>query len=1079
MRIGQRIRSAIPVTVNRLSAFVFAVVLAAALHASDTGARLADAGPATHPRVANRVTDLRAMILSGERERAERQARALLEDVRSEFGPNSLEYAEALDVLVEALWRGPQVDEDETRALAEEAVSIKETLLGDQDERLANSLTNLGIVLDETGSPDLARVQLERARLISETALGPNHPQVAGILRELGFVLEGMGEYQQALHSHERALRILDAAENPNELELAAVLNGLAGVQYQLGLYTKARDNWERVAAIRERNFGHDHVMVARILNNLGAMLNMTGDLEAADDYLERALAIYETHKEDRFLVRTLNNLGNTKLKKGDLSAAEPLLKRVCAIVERDRGPDHPTLKNSLRLLARLNATRGDWEQALAYGERALGIVESNFGGSHPIVGDVLWEIGKIESQKGDFDSARSKLTRALDIRSAALGASHPLVAETLSDLALVLAYTDEPSAALDAAVRAEGMARRHLQLTVHGWSEREALLFARVRTSGLDVALQLVANGSVREPAALRRVWDELIRSRAFVLDEMTTRSWLASQSDDPDLATLKENLLAARRRLANLSLRDRGDASPERYRKLFEQALHEAEIAERELAAKSLLLREGLHTERVGFAEIASHLAPGDALVAFAMCRRFDRAHPPNLSSLAAPVPAVGRAAGHDSTFVALVVAHGRDPIVVSLESARTVDSLVAGWREEAAFGPLVGGRTEAAAEAAYERWGTALRRSVWDPLESHLEGAEHIFVVPERALSLVNFAALPADPKGYILDTGRWIHYLASERDFVRFTARPSDGRGLLALGGPSFNEIQAIDSHASGTPSPSWSAPSYRGGVVPCADLEEVRFEPLPAAALEARDIAELWQRVSDAGQYARRHAGVGVAPELAAPRAELLIGSTATEAAFKSSAPGKQILHIATHGFFVDGPCELRRSNLRGIGGLSLEAPTTARTPSTTNALLQAGLVFAGANHRHLASPDGEDGVLTAEEIAAMDLHGVQWAVLSACDTGVGRIQKGEGVLGLRWAFQVAGARSLIMSLWMVDDAAAPAWMEALYTAHFEQGMGTAEAVYHASLQTLQARRQNELSTHPFYWASFVAAGDWR
>jgi CHAT domain-containing protein len=139
----------------------------------------------------------------------------------------------------------------------------------------------------------------------------------------------------------------------------------------------------------------------------------------------------------------------------------------------------------------------------------------------------------------------------------------------------------------------------------------------------------------------------------------------------------------------------------------------------------------------------------------------------------------------------------------------------------------------------------------------------------------------------------------------------------------------------------------------------------------------------------------------------------------------------------------------------------------------------SGLVFAGANHRDAAGPDEEDGILTAEEIAALDLSSVEWAVLSACDTGVGEVMAGEGVFGLRRAFQIAGARTLIMSLWPVDDEVTRAWMRELYTNRFVKGMSTVDSVQQASLALLKQRRAKGLSTHPFYWAGFIASGDWR
>jgi CHAT domain-containing protein len=158
---------------------------------------------------------------------------------------------------------------------------------------------------------------------------------------------------------------------------------------------------------------------------------------------------------------------------------------------------------------------------------------------------------------------------------------------------------------------------------------------------------------------------------------------------------------------------------------------------------------------------------------------------------------------------------------------------------------------------------------------------------------------------------------------------------------------------------------------------------------------------------------------------------------------------------------------------RGAGGLASGAA------AVENPLLLSGLALAGANRRAQVTPDEDDGILTAEEVASLDLDGVEWAVLSACDTGVGEIKAGEGVFGLRRAFQVAGARTVVMSLWSVEDQATRAWMRALYEGRFQRKLSTADAVHQASLTVLRDRRAKGQSTHPFFWAAFVAAGDWR
>jgi CHAT domain-containing protein len=231
----------------------------------------------------------------------------------------------------------------------------------------------------------------------------------------------------------------------------------------------------------------------------------------------------------------------------------------------------------------------------------------------------------------------------------------------------------------------------------------------------------------------------------------------------------------------------------------------------------------------------------------------------------------------------------------------------------------------------------------------------------------------------------------------------------------------------------------------------------RFDSLPATAAEAREIAALWNAP---GSEAQQLAGAG-----------------ASEEAFKREAPGHSVLHLATHGFFLDERCEepatIRSDDLddRGGGGIPLGLEE--------NPLLRSGLALAGANHRNEARPGADDGILTAEEVAALNLNGVSWAVLSACNTGVGSVVAGEGVFGLRRAFMEAGARTVVMSLWSVDDQSARAWMRALYTARFQHGLTTAESIRSASLAILEERRRRGQNTHPGTWGAFIAAGDWR
>ena len=190
-----------------------------------------------------------------------------------------------------------------------------------------------------------------------------------------------------------------------------------------------------------------------------------------------------------------------------------------------------------------------------------------------------------------------------------------------------------------------------------------------------------------------------------------------------------------------------------------------------------------------------------------------------------------------------------------------------------------------------------------------------------------------------------------------------------------------------------------------------------------------------------------------------PDARLLSGSQATKAALKQvSAP--RVLHIASHGFFLTEPAKDNRTT--NLANKSAQAD---------NPLLRSGLALADANlHR---SSLGDDGILTALEASGLNLWGTKLVVLSACDTGVGEVRNGEGVYGLRRAFTLAGAESLVMSLWPISDYTTRTLMTSYYQ-NLKAGIGRGEALRQVQLDMLKKNAK----LHPFYWANFIQAGEW-
>jgi CHAT domain-containing protein len=660
----------------------------------------------------------------------------------------------------------------------------------------------------------------------------------------------------------------------------------------------------------------------------------------------------------------------------------------------------------------------------------------------------------KVLEGGGNLAGAATAYERALGLRLPLLGPSHPGIAEIEVPLAAVQARLHNPDA-FDRALHGEEIGRNHSRLTLGYLSERQALEYATSRPRGLDLALSLV-----EQPEQSTRALDALIRGRSLTLDEIGARRRLIANQTSGSLAPLWTSLSSARQRFANLVVRGPGSQTQAQYAALVDEARREKEQAERVLAEQSAAFRSEQARAEIGVDRVRAALPPNTALVSIV---RFNR------TTVLAP--------GLVPSYLAFVLKAGAAvPEIVSLGRADQIEPLIARWRSEMMAGIARPGASAAEAERAFRVSGADLRRRLWDPIAIRLSGVSRVFIVPDDAINLVAFAALPTGTARYLLEQGPSIHYLTTERDLVRTEPTTSDvGRGLLALGGAAYADGSLFASLSNSKTQPAqrpvatMASASFRGTGSTCVSFQSMQFKALPGSGREAQDVAGLWRGMPSSG------ADVST-----------LLGRDASEQAFKQLAPGRRILHLATHGFFLGDECSTPLEGTRAVGGLVLSTgakPAPARSPRTQtlpeNPLLLSGLALAGANRRAAAGPQEDDGILTAEEVASLNLDGVEWAVLSACDTGLGQLRAGEGVFGLRRAFQVAGARTVVMSLWQVEDQSARAWMRALYEGRLVRQLDTADAVREASVTVLRDRRARQQSTHPFYWAGFVAAGDWR
>ena len=903
-------------------------------------------------------------------------------------------------------------------------------------------LTGMAVVLSDLGGDFAGSARLnERLLALTERAYGPTDPRLRTPLDNLAMDLRDLGDYAGAKVLAERSLAIAERTLGPKHAEAARSLHTLATIYAGLGDYAEAMRLFERATRINEEVLRPSNPESARASWFIPDLFPLSG-YDADDlDLFERVLAIREKTCGlcDPRTAESLSNLAAVLSSTEDFRRTRPMFERALASQERFLGPDHPEVAASATNLADVLSRTGEDDLAKQLYERAVSIWEKSLGAGHPKVATGLVNLARFHLRTGNYHEPGLLLPRALAIQEKTLGPDHPDVALTLSSRAELEAHNGATSEAFATAARAEALSREHLRLTVRTLPERQALAYASSLPSTVSLMVRL-ASMRPGDSQMLTEAWNAVVRARGMVFDEVAARHRPAVAGEPGEIAALATALAAARQRLAALVVRGIRNDPPEQYRRLLEEARAEKDRRERALAEHSAKFRDDQSRSRVLLREVSAALPPESALVAFVR----DQDHRPGDRD--------DRTSRRDpeTSYVAFVLRAGdSQPVLVPLGSAAGIEALVLQWRKQLDQEAMAAGTGATRSEAAYRRVAGELRRQVWDPLSAHLASAARVFVVPDGALHLVSIAALPTAASRYLVETGPVVHYLSAERDLVPAERSPLTGQGLLALGDPAFDQ--------SSVAVPSQTA--FRGTRSGCPDFQSIRFESLPASLKEVDEVVALWNLAQ----------GGAMAP----PHAVRLTGGAASESAFKAQASGRRILHMATHGFFLGGRCA---SSLDP--GETFTAATSARVVRQ-NPLLLSGLVLAGANHRNATPPDQEDGVLTAEEVAALDLNGVEWAVLSGCDTGVGEIRAGEGVFGLRRAFQAAGARTVIMTLWPVEDQTTRRWMTTLYQGRLVRKLSTADAVREAGLAILRGRRAKGLSAHPFYWAAFVAAGDWR
>ena len=912
----------------------------------------------------------------------------------------------------------------------------------------AHLLRAWGETFNTRGARSAAIDRFQEALAIERT-IAPKSLAVASTLAVLGHATAKKGDLKAGQELIEQAFAIQEELA-PGTIEIAAGLNRLGVLARWRGDLIAAEEYFTRAEEL-QRRLAPESVGHGKIFLNLGNVAENRGDLETAELWQRRALAIFERIEPGGgFVAGCLQNLVNVEIQRGDLAAADDLLHRILDLQER-RGASEWETWSTLDSLGAIASKRGDLEAAEAHYRRALAIQESKPSPDGKELADSLSSLGGLALLKRDFAAAREYLRRAQEIEEK-IAPGGVVAAEGLEDLArLELESGGDLAVAEDLLRRAlitfEREAPESLRISVvlrglgevagrRGRMQESLDLYRRA----LDLQSRLVP-GSTEEAATLHalglaerqanRIGEgtrDLCRA-IDVLDGQRTRLGGTPEAKASFEATLGEYYHACLEGLIEAGRSDEAFHVLERGRaRSFLALLAERDIRPLDLPPELAAQRRRVNAEYDRVQAQLDPLRPGrdDTEIEWLTGTLRDlrsrqeeiferiRRESPHSAALQDPEPLdlAGVRAALDPGTVLLEYAVGEERSWLFAvgdigDKGLSVFPVALGARElrdeVESFRLLLKdpGSDLAELEARAGRLYDVLVR----PAEARIAGARRLLVSPDGPLHTLAFAALRRGDR-YLVE---WkpIHNVLSATVYAELarSRRPAGPAGdtgqerLAAFGDPVYRPL---------TPGAS-TDPEVREAV-----RRGLELVPLPSSGQEIKAIADLY------------------------PRAEVYLGSDATEERAKSLGPEARLVHFACHGLLDE------RFPLNSALALTLPEP---KAEGQDNGLLQAWEIFESVR-------------LDADLVT-----------LSACDTALGREMGGEGLVGLTRAFQYAGARSVLASLWSVADVSTARFMKSFY-GHLRSGMTKDEALRAAQVEQVR-------ESHPFHWAAFQLTGDWK
>lgn len=899
------------------------------------------------------------------------------------------------------------------------ALEIGRQKLGEQHPLVAASYNHIGIVYSMQADYDRAIEYYNKSLAINRRLRGENHPDVARAYNNFGNVIGDKGDLDKANEYYAKALAIRIKLLGENHPTVATTYLNIGISHHLKGDYDKALEFLSTASSILTRHYGERHPRVAVSYNNIGSLHYDTGDYDQALEYHARALAIFlEVYGENNFDVGdSYGNIGNAHAGKGNYQQAIEFYTKSVAILAQDVGENHPFVATRFASIGDAYYQQGEYSRAIEFHQKSLSILLKIHGESHWDVAQAYQELGKTYFAKGDLEKAldyyqKSLVSLAPDFAPDDIY-QNPKITKSISEVKLLSGL----------ALKAEAFAAFYS-------TKSGDLKDLKMSLSTYQLAAELIdkiRSGYKAEGSKL------FLGKRASQIYEKAIQTALEVYGLTKDMQYQHMAFIFAEESKASVLLDALQESRARQFAAIPQELLEKEKELRIDLAFyETAIQEEQLKTEERDSVKIREFQDRYFAVKTEyeSLIERFEKSYPTyyELKYKTQPVSVDELQSALDDRSALLEYVVGDSSIYI-FAVTRTAFDMISIKRDSTfdSFASLLATSFgNVTSKAAYVQSASQLYQMLVKPIAPRIADKPRWVIVPDGGLHQIPFEALLTKSIASSASADyRKLPYLIKAREIAYHLS------ATLFLHGRKERKGDGSDKGFVGF-APVFSTTTNNGDLLDFNLFDDIPFtvapkdktsylitrngkhlEPLEYSAQEIQNILAMFFNHGDV--YLHRDA---------------------SEENFKKSSTGYKYVHVATHGFMNgDNP---------KLSNLAFSQPQDKNAP--------------------------EDGILYAAETYNLDLD-ADLLVLSACQTGAGKIVRGEGIIALTRGFLYSGARNIIASLWKVYDQHTSQMMVELYR-QILNGKS-----YSAALQAAKLRMLEKPETAgPQSWAAFVMIG---